>query len=92
MENSIAIKRKIAKVIREKRRYWEMSQEELAIAIGYSDAFVSNLEAAKSSLPAECVPLLVDKLRFKSIPEFWQKIEQMDVEFIDDGWDSDSSI
>ena len=86
MEKSIEIKRKVARVIREERRRLEITQQSLADAIGYSDAFVSDLEAAKSSLPAECVPLVVAKLRFKSVSDFWRKVEAIEVEFVDDGW------
>lgn len=86
MEKTIGTKRKVARVIREQRRKLEITQQSLADAIGYSDAFISDLEAAKSSLPTECIPLLVDKLRFKSVSDFWQRVLQVEVNFADDGW------
>lgn len=86
MSKPINTKRKIAKVIRERRRELEITQRSLAESIGYCASFVCQLEGAKCSLPAECVPDLANKLRFKSVSDFWQKVLAIEVDFADDGW------
>ena len=88
MNKPLSTKRKIAKVIRERRRELEITQRSLAESIGYCASFVCQLEGAKCSLPAECVPDLSNKLRFKSVSDFWQKVLSVEVDFADDGWSS----
>jgi predicted transcriptional regulator len=84
MDKNIAVQAKIATAIREQRRKLEISQESLGFAIKRSKQFVSDLELGKTSLPAELIPVVVEKLRFKSVSEFWQKVQA--VEFAQSEW------
>jgi predicted transcriptional regulator len=84
MERNLATRGKIAKTIREQRRKLEISQESLAFTVERSDSFISDLELGKTSLPAELIPVMVEKLRFKNISEFWQKVQA--VEFAKSEW------
>jgi ribosome-binding protein aMBF1 (putative translation factor) len=87
MDRNMIVRKKIAVVVREKRRKLEMTQESLGFAIKRTDSFISAVELGKSSFLAEDIPLIVEKLRFKSIADFWQQVVTTEVDLIDDGWD-----